>query len=96
MSRSTGICFDSDNESVAIDYEADSGDELVVFSAIRIPNKGDKHEQILSHQTVSSRVSHPNAPESTLTRDEDQEQSKVTHEVDSQQSIIPTQTSHKP
>ncbi|KAH0405559.1 hypothetical protein KCU89_g11, partial [Aureobasidium melanogenum] len=56
----------------------------------------DKHEQILSHQTVSSRVSHSNAQKSTLTGDEDQEQSKVTHEVDSQQSIIPTQTSHKP
>ena len=67
MSRSTGICFDSDNESVAIDDEADSGDELVVYSAIRIPNKGDKHEQILSHQTVSSRVSHSSAQKSTLT-----------------------------
>jgi hypothetical protein len=53
MSHSVGNCLDSDNESLATQSGAESGDELVLSASRKLPGEGNKKRQIIPHLTVS-------------------------------------------
>ena len=95
MSYSGANCLDSDNESLASDSEAESGDELTLSLFKKTAGESDKKEQLTHRHKLCSTKPHTHAQNRSLTQDKDQTQFKVTRRVESQRPPATIQTQQK-